>query len=1034
MNTIRTTLRRLCGCLCVLALAAAIFPFSAFALTVPARLRPDNFVVDENNNFKKVMANEAGLKYDHAPTLAWQIDDNQIDLWVYSDDMTVIDGSVAPFFVDEKNNTYELYAVQIANEDDVTSSTAQQLLNQKQIESFSKKGDYLINTADIELPPDPEVTKNNRYYVQFIWKLSDGEEVPDSCGVNYDLNLPEDSEAVFASKNGGRLDVAESDGILGTIETNITEFNKTTIYENQKYTIPAFQSNDKTVTYTNLLALNHFGERRFYEFKGWKVGDSETLYPAGQTFAGDELKELMEKAQDGKVTFTAQWEEIKQLDAAALAAAAEKLPLNALAPSGQQVLITQSTNGMENTGEQLTLTAGDVLSYRVSAKMDGGMAVASDPNVGFRDGFATFTYTVTVDPNLVFANAQDGNVTLTYTGKTFQPKEIKINGTEGTIAPTEAAADGVYTLTCQAPTDEPIKIELTVAWFEAAKRSDPYTMELTGLDFKLKDGVAVQNGLTVETKANATGTIDLLKKGQSSIRFYYQTAQDLLNTPEWETYFGGTDANLTAYVYALQYMDSRLVDFDLSQDPNAALEANTVKAVCVCGEAAVQPADLTIYMGGTEGYEAVMNGNTATESNSLPEPGFYITLPDEVNQALQDAGVAPEGEAADLSSYLKVYTQDGDRKWKMQAYGDTHSVANGKHIYRIVPDEGPDPVRLQFTDETGNTYVSDTFDPMAEGNLSNEYTMSIYPGEVDLGNVLLDVTVGGTTYTCKVNVQPGKLYVRYVTGEQTEVVTPVATDIAATTDRSKAYAVAQEGTKFTINESQVDVTDTAAPSLLFDEVVSSDNTDGAGDYRTQLAQKAAQAAAQDFANVQYQAKYLDLVDANNGNVWLKASEPVTVYWPFPEGTDANTKFYLVHFKGLDREMPTDEVTSLIEGAAPQVVPVTTSEYGVSFMATDGFSPFVLMWETPAEEPTEPEKPSTGGGDNGGSTPAPTPQRTPAPAAEPAPTATPAAKPAAAAVIPQTGDDMPVCLLAGLAVVAAGGLAALLVVRKRRGDR
>ena len=40
----------------------------------------------------------------------------------------------------------------------------------------------------------------------------------------------------------------------------------------------------------------------------------------------------------------------------------------------------------------------------------------------------------------------------------------------------------------------------------------------------------------------------------------------------------------------------------------------------------------------------------------------------------------------------------------------------------------------------------------------------------------------------------------------------------------------------------------------------------------------------------------------------------------------------------------------------------------------------------------------------------------------------------AGVIPQTGDDMPVGLLAGLAAVAAGGLAALWALRKRRGGK
>lgn len=79
-------------------------------------------------------------------------------------------------------------------------------------------------------------------------------------------------------------------------------------------------------------------------------------------------------------------------------------------------------------------------------------------------------------------------------------------------------------------------------------------------------------------------------------------------------------------------------------------------------------------------------------------------------------------------------------------------------------------------------------------------------------------------------------------------------------------------------------------------------------------------------------------------------------------------------------------------------------------------------------------------------PAPGESSSPSSNASPAPRPTPAGRasrpvPAAdaspALLIPQTGDDMPVALLAGLAVAAAGGLAALLVllvVRKRRHGR
>ena len=440
--------------------------------------------------------------------------------------------------------------------------------------------------------------------------------------------------------------------------------------------------------------------------------------------------------------------------------------------------------------------------------------------------------------------------------------------------------------------------------------------------------------------------------------------------------------------------------------------------------ATIDPADITVYMGGDNGYTSVLNGeqtenDVVTESsNSLPEPGFYITLPKDINTALQNAQVSAEGETADLSDYLSIRTQDGSRRWKLEPYGGNYSGAYDRFIYRILPaDAGQAPVCLQFTSEDGSFYTSDIFEPAAAGALNQKYTMGIYPGLTDTSSVMLDVTIDDETYTCTVKLETGDLTIRYVTGEQDSVVTDVVEDIASTTDRSKAYAQTQPGTTFTINESRVDVTAAAAPSLLFDDVVTSGNTAGAQDYDVQLKDRAVQTVGVSFANLQYQAKYLDLVDANNGNVWLKASKPVTVYWPYPQGTDKNTTFYLVHFSDLNREMANSEIAGNIAASACEAVEVTNTDYGIAFEA-DSFSPYVLMWDnstTAVSTPTPDEHPDIAEGiANGtwGGTPTPTPI-------------------AQTTVIPQTSDSLPLGMLIVVAVAAAGAVVVLLVLRKRR---
>ena len=439
----------------------------------------------------------------------------------------------------------------------------------------------------------------------------------------------------------------------------------------------------------------------------------------------------------------------------------------------------------------------------------------------------------------------------------------------------------------------------------------------------------------------------------------------------WEAHADSYDS-----VYAEQYA----VDETVTVEGPLAL-----KAAHGLGVVAVDPADITIYMGGDEGYEGTATENgSISGSNSLPEPGFYFVLSDDINQAFAEADIADLGVAADLSQYMTIYThgyngENGELHWKLEKYGENNSEAYGQFIYRIVPaptaGQEAVPVRLQFTGEDGTTVTSDEFDPSAAGTLSQKYTMQLYTELVQKDQVVFEVDIKGQKFYNSMELQTGDLNVRYVTGDQDDVVSDVLNSeaelaAAKAEDPNKAFALHPEGTTYYINNSKVDIADGIAPSLLFDDVVSDHNTTGAEDYDQQLASRAvdvATSAGADFENPYFQAKYLDLVDANNGNVWLTASEPTTVYWPYPAGTNENTEFHLVHFTDLDREMNNSAIDGAIDSSATEYVAVENTEHGIRF-TTDGFSPFVLIWDAGTEAgpqpeppviPTEPSKPGNG---------------------------------------------------------------------------
>lgn len=464
------------------------------------------------------------------------------------------------------------------------------------------------------------------------------------------------------------------------------------------------------------------------------------------------------------------------------------------------------------------------------------------------------------------------------------------------------------------------------------------------------------------------------------------------------------------------------------------------------GDITLQPADITIYMGGKDGYAGAAGG----DSNSLPEPGFYITLPGEVEKALQDAGY-PNGEAADLSKIITgvtATTADGQtRSWTMKKYGATQSTAwiddtsQAHFVYRIVPNQGQDPISVNFTDGDGKSVTEDKF--TLTDSLSETYFMSLNTAGVDVETISLTFNIKDQIFHCGYdakNSQKGTLTVRYTTTPDAPT-TPAAqsgedlqANIEANPD-SYYVQVAGSDQKFYINEQDtgVDGVDVTAKdvSLLADNIVSDQaNAEAA----SAMVQKAFEAA--NFGESTAWSKYLDLVDAENGNAWLTPEDgtEVTVFWPYPEGVTKDSEIKLYHFEGLDRDMATGEqLLAQVALTEAKLVPIIEKyEDGFTFN-TSSFSPFVLVQNTtqPSGGEDKPSGDDDGNNDNNNNNTNTNNQTTTVNVANQA--AAPAAAPAAVSV-PQTSDNSQPLVWVALVVVSGAALAALAVFRRKRSDK
>lgn len=352
----------------------------------------------------------------------------------------------------------------------------------------------------------------------------------------------------------------------------------------------------------------------------------------------------------------------------------------------------------------------------------------------------------------------------------------------------------------------------------------------------------------------------------------------------------------------------------------------------------VVPANLTAYMGGDGGYESVVgeDGNVVEEgSSSLPRPIFKVAGPE--NVALGSLTFKNEGSG---------------NAWKLVP------ASEGSSYYRFEKVQGDKEVRVQYDGGDGPV-TEDHFTPASEDDVFKEYTVTIYSGgtsgDVEAGN-------GDDYYT--VVTGAGILTVRAVNNKQDEAVTAIQETVTTPTSGSAVAVKPEGGTTYTLNDTDVQLPDAAAPSLLFDDII---EDEGSTDRTDALKAKADDAIGSKSENRQYEIKYLDLVDANNGNAWITSSNGIDIYWAYPAGTSSSTEFTLLHFKGLHRDGANSGYdVSDINSVDPEKVTIEKTANGIKFRVEKaGFSPFALIWEEsavtpPPVTPSEPADPDDTG--------------------------------------------------------------------------
>lgn len=288
--------------------------------------------------------------------------------------------------------------------------------------------------------------------------------------------------------------------------------------------------------------------------------------------------------------------------------------------------------------------------------------------------------------------------------------------------------------------------------------------------------------------------------------------------------------------------------------------------------------------------------------------------------------------------------------------------------------------------QAGSYYVipalSNTF-TLQETEVQGAADSNVQAGTYDIGVAnagSITASAGNADYDVVI-ADSGELTVRYVSEPEkvldeenpVTITTPVVTNESqVNTQTGMAVAVIEDGANFYTNgqNKNLGIVGTNATngsgaqiSLLFDDILALNETVGENEDAIELLINRANDAQSGvtFTSGQYEFKYMDLVNANDGNVWVSTDKDITIFWPYPEEVQSNYSNYIfqvVHFTGLHREDYADNsngVVNQINSAGVEVIAATATANGIKFTLTGdaengSFSPFALVWTATTPTP------------------------------------------------------------------------------------